>query len=146
MTLRERRVHHSFIRFKQNIGLQSLTDYYNLENVKVELVQANEHVFNLSFHYLNKCPLLTINLPSDIIHYIKNFLREQVTINAFIYYPPDYPWSSPVWSIGDYKTTLQRFISKCSCIELYNESYAISWTIVPVLEHDILHYLVWLMG
>ncbi len=145
INIRDRRINHSFARFKKSIQNQSLSEYFKLENIKIDFVRENEHAFTLSVHYLNKCPLLTLNLPSDILHYIKDFLRVEIKMNASIYYPPDYPWRSPIWSICNYKTTLQKIISKCACIDFYNESYATSWSVLPVIEHDILHYLVWLM-
>ena len=143
--IRDRRINHSFETFKLSIHNQSLSEYFKLDNIKIDFVRENEHAFTLSIHYLNKCPLLTLNLPSDILHYIKDFLRIEFKMNASIYYPPDYPWRSPIWSICSYKTTLQKIISKCACVDFYNESYAISWSVLPVIEHDILHYLVWLM-
>jgi hypothetical protein len=144
--LREQRVAHMFAMFKKNRGWKSISKYYNLENIKVDLVRQSQFTFDVSFIYENKCPLLTLHLPVELIRYIKDFLREQVRIEASVYYPENYPWDSPIWSIRNYKTTVQKFKSKCLCIDLYNETYSNSWTIIAVLEQDLLSFLHWLLA
>jgi hypothetical protein len=144
--LRSHRVDHMAWMFNKNRQGGSISKYYNLENIDVKLVRTSQFTFGVSFTYENKCPLLTLDLPDDLIRYIKDFLKEQVRIEASVHYPENYPWVSPIWSIHNYKTSLQKFKSKCLCIDLYNETYNNSWTIIAVLEQDLLSYLLWLLA
>ena len=142
--LRSHRVDHMMLMFNENRQGKSISKYYNLENIDVKLVRPSQFTFHVSVVYRKKCPVLSLNLPVDLIIYIKTFLREQARIQATIHYPDNYPWISPIWSIDTVKTESTKFISKCLCTDLYNETYSNSWTIIPVIEQDLLNYLIWL--
>ena len=138
-------INRSYNLFLNSTHNQSISSYYNLDpNTTVNVLRTQRDTFIIKYHYENKPPLITqFNLPNDLCYYIKSFLQKKYTISSQIYYPRDYPFHSPTWTIVD--TTISIFELNKQ-FKFYNRQLLESWLPCMTLENDVLCYIVWLQS
>ena len=138
-------INRSYNLFLNSIHKQTIASYYNLDpNSTVNVLRTQLDTFIIKYHYENTPPLIRqFNLSTDLSNYIKSFLIQKYTISSQIYYPRDYPFHSPTWTLID--STISIFeIDKQ--FKFYNRQLLDSWVPCMSLENDVLCYIVWVQS
>ena len=137
------RCHNQFLNTIHNTN-KSISEYFKLDpNITITWTRMHNDLFMLTYHYETKPPLIAqFKLPIELHHYIKSFLHTKYTICSQLYYPQDYPFRAPKWTLVS--TTLSLFEPDKN-FKFYNRQLEDSWLPCSNMESDILNYLVWLM-
>ena len=137
------RCHNQFLNTIHNTN-KSISDYFQLDpNITITWTRMLDDTFMLIYHYETKPPLIAqFNLPTELQYYIKSFLQKKVTIHSQLFYPRDYPFRAPKWTLVS--TTLSLFEPDKN-FKFYNRQLEDSWLPCSNIESDILNYLVWLI-
>ena len=124
---------------------QPISNYYNLDpDITITLLKINDDLLRVVFDYENTPPLITqMPIPSDIQRYIQSFLHQKYKIASQVYYPREYPFRSPIWTLID--TTIS-IIEIDKQFKFFNRQLHDSWLPCTNMQHDILCYLVWIRG
>jgi hypothetical protein len=133
------RINCLYTKFLNAVNTQLIPSYYNISNeFNITLNRTKVDEFVLYIKYENIPPLIRqLQLPSDILNYIKSFLHKKISIDASFSYSTQYPFRPPLWSILNSSIDLKKEIA------IFNRSLDDAWLPCMTLEHDVLCYLVW---
>ena len=126
-------------------GTNPISSYYNLDkNITINIHKLNDDLLKVIFHYENTPPFIAqLPIPSDIQHHIQSFLHQKYTITSQIYYPHNYPFNSPKWTLVDTTISIVEIDKQ---FNYYNAQLRDSWLPCANMQQDILCYVVWIQG
>ena len=82
------------------VGKGRLEEYYQVPEVKLDLVRLNEHDFKLTLrHTRSYLPPNIARLPTDVLRHISSFLTCSRRIDMIFACPNDYPFIAPRWAL-----------------------------------------------
>jgi hypothetical protein len=92
-------------RFEKEFKDINLSHYYQLKHGPDEGVEIEKDVKEgsvlLTIRYKKKSSCPQLDLPSEILSYINEYLNYYIEIKTKITYSPNYPFSPPVWFIQE---------------------------------------------
>ena len=166
-----RRLNNLYNEFKERVRNISISEYYQIENFRFNVIRINEK--NFEFHFrcdkmINlELSLNKINLPNEMIEYIKEFVYKKRKGVFTLTYPLDYPFHSPIWSnisevnvsevnvnevkvnevkvnevkVNEVKVNEVNVSEYQDIIQIQNHSYKMDWSPSITFEKDILYMI-----
>ena len=134
MTSRERRLNSLYTDFMKN---SNIAEYYQIVDSTFLVERINFSTFHFHSTYEKKVTL-NMNLPDEIIEYIKTFIIKKKESRFEIIYPMDYPFKGPIWKLLETTENIKEYNKM---IQIKNYSYEIEWSPAITFEKDILYMI-----
>ena len=144
MEQKEQRITKNYNDFMNRMNGQSIKQYFNLnfpidfeliknEPMKYTFIVKHVHVYDT---------LIQLQLPIEIIKYIKQYVEVGLILYININYTKDYPFKAPKWNIEKIKqkniNTLQIWKNM---VHQHNVQYVYDWSPSITIEKDLLYFI-----
>ena len=139
MDRRLERIERSYTKFLNAVDTKSIPAHYDISTeFNITVTKTANDSFTIDISYENNPPLISqLHLPIDIHNYIKTFLYKKNHMNSTLFYPEQYPFRPPKWSIDNTSIKLKNELN------IYNRALEESWLPCLNFENEVLCYLVW---
>ena len=139
MDRRLERIERSYTKFLNAVDTKSIPAHYDISTeFNITVTKTANDSFTIDISYENNPPLISqLHLPIDIHNYIKTFLYKKNHMNSILFYPEQYPFRPPKWSIDNTSIKLKNELN------IYNRALEESWLPCLNFENEVLCYLVW---
>ena len=144
MEKKEQRLTKNYGDFINSLHGKSIREYYNLDfPIDFELIKNEpmNHTFIIK-HIRLYDTLIQLQLPIEIIKYIKQYVEIGLILYININYTYDHPFKAPKWNIEKIKqkniNTLQIWKNM---VHQHNVQYVYDWSPSITIEKDLLYFI-----
>ena len=140
-------------KFEEKFRDVDLVKYFNLNHERDESVSIHKEIFpseiHLKINYKKTTSCDYLNLPDELIEYIRDFLTYSIEVQIRVHYPLQYPFVPPVWAMAGVVHNLSQpvqlyYYDKVNYHNHYYNLYLFemaTWTPAISIETDILIFL-----
>ena len=123
---------------------QTLNEYFDIPFPKFELTQCLNTEYMLTISHIQQYnEIIKLNLPEEIIKYIKKYVEIGFVCKYKIYFTENTPFRAPKWSIISNKSLNIVDDNKLweMLVNKHNIDYTYDWTPAISMEKDILYFI-----
>lgn len=129
--------------YLQCLDGKTINEYFNIPFPKFELKQNLNTEYELSISHIHQYnDLIKLNLPEEIIKYIKKYVEIGFVCKYKICFTEYTPFRAPKWSIISH-ASLNLIDNKLweTLVNKHNIDYTYDWTPSISMEKDILYFI-----